>query len=237
MRKKPKWIGIKVGTTSYCPWVLMAFNINSILCKKEDPEETVLSDDCSSYGGQNRSTNHSPSDFSVITPLIQSAVALNPLYAIANDIKQPSLVELQMLFGFGARKHEYKRSRKTVFERKPRQAYSVAQLQTLEQEFKDDKYLSVQKRIHLSETLQLTETQIKTWFQNRRTKWKKQMTQSLKELYRQNVSTTNSLMSTSAASRNDSQTSVAAAIAAVTGNTLLVPPLGSLHSENNIQKE
>lgn len=35
-----------------------------------------------------------------------------------------------------ARKHEYKRSRKAVFERKPRQAYSASQLQTLENEFK-----------------------------------------------------------------------------------------------------
>ena len=63
------------------------------------------------------------------------------------------------------------------------------------------------------------------------------MTQSLKELYRQNVSTTNTLMSTSSAPTNSSQASVAAAIAAVTGNTLLVPPLGPFQPENNIQKE
>ena len=39
-----------------------------------------------------------------------------------------------------------------------------------------DKYLSVSKRLELSKSLRLSEVQIKTWFQNRRTKWKKQMT-------------------------------------------------------------
>ncbi|CAH8631476.1 unnamed protein product [Dicrocoelium dendriticum] len=60
-------------------------------------------------------------------------------------------------------------------ERKPRQAYSNAQLERLEDEFMRDKYLNLDKRVELSIELNLTETQIKTWFQNRRTKWKKQM--------------------------------------------------------------
>lgn len=53
-------------------------------------------------------------------------------------------------------------------ERKPRQAYSQIQLEKLEAEFKNDKYLSVSKRLDLSKCLNLTEVQIKTWFQNRR---------------------------------------------------------------------
>ncbi|TPP57616.1 hypothetical protein FGIG_01241 [Fasciola gigantica] len=61
-----------------------------------------------------------------------------------------------------------------ILERKPRQAYSVRQLERLEAEFHTDKYLNLSKRIELSNELHLTETQIKTWFQNRRTKWKKQ---------------------------------------------------------------
>ena len=52
--------------------------------------------------------------------------------------------------------------------RKPRQAYSAKQLERLESEFQADRYLSVSKRLELSESLQLTEVQIKTWFQNRR---------------------------------------------------------------------
>lgn len=60
------------------------------------------------------------------------------------------------------------RLRKSGIDRKPRQAYSQMQLEKLEAEFKNDKYLSVSKRLELSKSLNLTEVQIKTWFQNRR---------------------------------------------------------------------
>ena len=53
--------------------------------------------------------------------------------------------------------------------------------------FQADKYLSVSKRMELSRTLTLTEVQIKTWFQNRRTKWKKQMAARLKLAQRQGL--------------------------------------------------
>lgn len=86
-----------------------------------------------------------------------------------------------------------KRSRKQGIDRKPRQAYSVKQLEKLENEFKQDKYLSVSKRMELSKTLNLTEVQIKTWFQNRRTKWKKQLTARLKIAQRQSIYATGPL--------------------------------------------
>lgn len=82
-----------------------------------------------------------------------------------------------------------KRSRKPGVDRKPRQAYSAKQLERLESEFKQDKYLSVSKRMDLSKNLNLTEVQIKTWFQNRRTKWKKQLTSRLKIAQRQGIYT------------------------------------------------
>ena len=67
-------------------------------------------------------------------------------------------------------------SRKLISnERRPRQAYNTKQLERLESEFQNDKYLTVSKRIELSCALNLSEVQIKTWFQNRRTKWKKQL--------------------------------------------------------------
>ncbi|XP_052862943.1 transcription factor LBX1-like [Anopheles cruzii] len=67
-----------------------------------------------------------------------------------------------------------KRYRKQNRDRKPRQAYTAVQLERLEEEFKKDIYVSISKRSELSRCLNLTDTQVKTWFQNRRTKFKKQ---------------------------------------------------------------
>ncbi|KAJ8668363.1 hypothetical protein QAD02_010026 [Eretmocerus hayati] len=88
------------------------------------------------------------------------------------------------LFNSQAPKPTNRRARKPGIDRKPRQAYSAKQLERLEAEFKIDKYLSVSKRMELSKCLNLTEVQIKTWFQNRRTKWKKQLTSRLKIAHR-----------------------------------------------------
>ncbi|ENN75301.1 hypothetical protein HUJ04_006506 [Dendroctonus ponderosae] len=99
-----------------------------------------------------------------------------------SDIKSSS-----QLFGLPGPKPPNRRSRKPGLDRKPRQAYSAKQLERLEGEFKMDKYLSVSKRMELSKALNLTEVQIKTWFQNRRTKWKKQLTTRLKMAQRQGL--------------------------------------------------
>ncbi|XP_064469375.1 brain-specific homeobox protein homolog isoform X2 [Ornithodoros turicata] len=92
-----------------------------------------------------------------------------------------------LFFTLAAPKPSGRRPRKPGVERKPRQAYSAKQLERLESEFKVDKYLSVSKRMELSSALNLTEVQIKTWFQNRRTKWKKQMTARMKLAQRQGL--------------------------------------------------
>ncbi|CAH8585613.1 unnamed protein product [Schistosoma rodhaini] len=58
--------------------------------------------------------------------------------------------------------------------RRARTAFTYEQLVTLENKFKMTRYLSVCERLNLALSLNLTETQVKIWFQNRRTKWKKQ---------------------------------------------------------------
>ena len=58
--------------------------------------------------------------------------------------------------------------------RRVRTAFTYEQLVALENKFRQTRYLSVCERLNLALALNLTETQIKIWFQNRRTKWKKQ---------------------------------------------------------------
>ena len=52
--------------------------------------------------------------------------------------------------------------------RRRRTAFTHAQLQYLERKFRCQKYLSVADRADVAEALNLTETQVKTWYQNRR---------------------------------------------------------------------
>ena len=52
--------------------------------------------------------------------------------------------------------------------RRRRTAFTHAQLQYLERKFRCQKYLSVADRADVAEALSLTETQVKTWYQNRR---------------------------------------------------------------------
>jgi hypothetical protein len=52
--------------------------------------------------------------------------------------------------------------------RKARTAFTDQQLNCLEKNFERQKYLSVQDRMELAARLNLSDTQVKTWYQNRR---------------------------------------------------------------------
>ncbi|KAL4640151.1 homeobox protein HMX2 [Arapaima gigas] len=63
--------------------------------------------------------------------------------------------------------------------KKSRTVFSRSQVFQLESTFDMKRYLSSSERACLASSLQLTETQVKTWFQNRRNKWKRQLSAEL----------------------------------------------------------
>ncbi|XP_034663319.1 mucin-5AC [Drosophila subobscura] len=58
--------------------------------------------------------------------------------------------------------------------KKARTTFTGRQIFELEKQFEVKKYLSSSERTEMAKLLIVTETQVKIWFQNRRTKWKKQ---------------------------------------------------------------
>ncbi|XP_050092882.1 barH-like 2 homeobox protein [Anopheles aquasalis] len=85
--------------------------------------------------------------------------------------------------------------------RKPRRrrtAFTHAQLAYLERKFRCQKYLSVADRSDVADALNLSETQVKTWYQNRRTKWKRQNQLRLEQLRHQQVSMEKNILNAAA---------------------------------------
>lgn len=65
--------------------------------------------------------------------------------------------------------------------RKPRTCFSVGQMLVLENTFQQTKYVSITDRGKLAGSLGLTDSQIKVWFQNRRSKWRKTMDSKMQD--------------------------------------------------------
>ncbi|XP_031556142.1 homeobox expressed in ES cells 1-like [Actinia tenebrosa] len=68
-----------------------------------------------------------------------------------------------------------RRKSKDSSKKRTRTAFTNHQIKVLESEFKSSRYLTVSRRNELAKLLELSDNQIKIWFQNRRTKLKRQI--------------------------------------------------------------
>ncbi|KAG5682483.1 hypothetical protein PVAND_011834 [Polypedilum vanderplanki] len=138
--------------------------LRDLIVKTSENEETSDSD--SSTGGQE------------IDIGIEDTFNFNYIYSNIHDNQQNP----QQITSLLANKStlNLKRSRRR------RTAFTHSQLAYLERKFRCQKYLSVADRGEVANHLSLTETQVKTWYQNRRTKWKRQNQLRLEQIRYQN---------------------------------------------------
>ncbi|CAK9299142.1 unnamed protein product [Gordionus sp. m RMFG-2023] len=68
--------------------------------------------------------------------------------------------------------------------KKPRTSFTRVQICELEKRFIRQKYLASSERANMAHSLKMSDAQVKTWFQNRRTKWRRQTAEE-REIERQ----------------------------------------------------
>ncbi|KAM9334405.1 homeobox protein engrailed-1b [Symphorus nematophorus] len=73
----------------------------------------------------------------------------------------------------GPRTRKLKKKKNSKEDKRPRTAFTAEQLQRLKNEFQANRYITEQRRQSLAQELNLNESQIKIWFQNKRAKIKK----------------------------------------------------------------
>ncbi|CAH8666355.1 unnamed protein product [Schistosoma margrebowiei] len=85
----------------------------------------------------------------------------------SNELSKDNIIEPRRIG------HPYQ-SRIPRKRKKPRASFTRYQVTTLERKFRQQKYLASTERNELANLLKMTDVQVKTWFQNRRTKWRRQ---------------------------------------------------------------
>ncbi|XP_061491724.1 homeobox protein HMX2 [Rhineura floridana] len=161
----------------------------SISSEEEEPDESWKHPACfcpDSHGPKETCHKHQPISFTCLSNPKGNGSVINP------DRTPPFLSQPQPDFKEEKEKHFAPSSPSSAdrqrdgsdrqassAKKKTRTVFSRSQVYQLESTFDMKRYLSSSERACLASSLQLTETQVKTWFQNRRNKWKRQLSAEL----------------------------------------------------------
>lgn len=139
-----------------------------------NPGSAQFYNNMASYSSSSSKSSSSSSSVSYYP----NQVANYPIYAASGSSYASPVEPKQVSIGYETRKSDElsmlpKIGTKAKKIRKPRTIYSSMQLQVLNKRFQRTQYLALPERAELAASLGLTQTQVKIWFQNKRSKFKK----------------------------------------------------------------
>ncbi|XP_051789778.1 homeobox protein notochord-like [Erpetoichthys calabaricus] len=102
-----------------------------------------------------------------------------------DECRKSLILFLSLIHSTGCKHHKWRSKSTSVRSacRRFRTIFTEEQLRRLEAVFSTQRYLTGADKVILASALRLSETQVKVWFQNRRTRWKKSMEPPAKTLH------------------------------------------------------
>ncbi|XP_068910118.1 ventral anterior homeobox 1 [Tenebrio molitor] len=152
-----------------------SFTIAAILGLKNDKSQEDSASDLSVVnlsvhhpGGTDRALVSNCGRLQLPVRHSSSAASVTGHYAVGHGCPQRQTVR-----GMKHLSSAVLQNKKSCKSKRVRTIFTPEQLERLEAEFERQQYMVGPERLYLAHTLQLTEAQVKVWFQNRRIKWRK----------------------------------------------------------------